>query len=264
MRNLLPSILLGSVLIGGCTTVQPGTRGVQVYFGNLQQEVLVPGFYSSMLTTIILVSTQVQATEAKAEATTNDLQNVSTDITLNWSRDPAEVRSQFEKYPSIEGRIIAPAVQESVKSVTARYTATDLVQKRQEVKAKIEELIVARLSPLGILIDQVNITNFRFSAEFNTAIEQKVKAEQDSLRAKQELQKTKIVAQQEEARAEGMKAAAVLAAEGEAKSIDIQGEALRRNPQVLELRRIERWNGIMPSTLITDGNNSALLNITPG
>jgi len=256
-------VIVFCALLAGCTTIQPGTRGVQVYFGDLQQEVLEPGFYTSVLTRIVPVSVQVQATEARAEATTNDLQNVSTEVTLNWSRDPTLVRMQYEKYPVIEGRIIAPAVQESVKSVTAQYTATDLVQKRQQVKDKIEQLINERLLPVGIIIDQVNITNFQFSAEFNAAIEQKVKAEQEALRAKEELEKTKIVAQQEEARAQGAKAAALLRAEGEAKAIDIRGEALRRNPEVLELRKIETWNGVMPTTLITDSKGSTLLNITP-
>ncbi len=267
MRNALSPLFAAvfcSVLASGCTTIQPGNRGVQIYFGNLGDEVLVPGFYTSMLTRIVPVSVQVQATEAKADATTNDLQNVSTEITLNWARDPAEVRMQYQKYPSIESRIIAPAVQESVKSVTAQYTATDLVQKRQAVKDKIQELITSRLTPVGITVDQVNITNFQFSNEFNMAIEQKVKAEQDSLRAKEELEKTKIVAQQEEARAQGAKAAALLRAEGEAKAIEIRGEALRRNPEVLELRKVEMWNGVMPSTLITDGGSGTMLNIMPG
>jgi len=264
MRNSLSTLVLGSLFVGGCTTVQPGTLGIQVYFGDLQQEVLKPGFYTSVLTNIILISTQVQATDAKSEATTNDLQNVQTQITLNWSRAGDSVRMQFEKYPSIESRIIAPAIQESVKSVTAQYTATDLVQKRQEVKDKIEALIKERLGPVGILVDQVNITNFQFSNEFNNAIEQKVKAEQEALRAKEELEKTKIVAQQEEAKAMGAKAAAILRAEGEAKAIDIQGEALRRNPQVLDLRKVERWNGVMPTTLITDGGSDSLINIAPG
>ena len=250
------------LLTAGCTTIQPGTRGIQIYFGDLQDEVLEPGFYTSMLTRIVPVSVQVQATEARAEATTNDLQNVSTEVTLNWSRDPVQVRMQYQKYPVIEARISAPAIQESVKSVTAQYTATDLVQKRQQVKDKIEALINERLMPIGVVIDQVNITNFQFSKEFNNAIEQKVKAEQEALRAKEELEKTKIMAQQEEARAQGAKAAALLRAEGEAKAIDIRGEALRRNPEVLELRKIETWNGIMPTTLITDGG-STMLTITP-
>lgn len=187
---------------------------------------------------------------------------MTTEITLNWSRDPKSVRSQFEKYPEIETRIIKPAIQESVKSITSQYTATDLVQKRQTVKQGITDLISARLGPLGIIVDTVNITNFAFSDEFNTAIEAKVKAEQEALRAVEELQKTKVVAQQVEEEARGEKLASILRAEGEAESIRIQGAALRLNPMVLELRKVEKWTGVMPITLITDGN-SPLLSITP-
>lgn len=258
------SVLAAPILLAviGCTTVPPGHRGVQVYFGDLQDEILEPGFYTSIFTSVEPVSVQVQATEATANATTHDLQNVTTQVTLNWARDPLKVHHQYENYPSIRSRIIAPAIQESTKSVTAKYSATDLVQKRQQVKDEIEKLLAERLQPIGISVDAMNMTDFSFSAEFNSSIEAKVKAEQEALRAKEELQKTRIVAQQAEAEAEGKKAAAILKAEGEAQAIEIQGEALRRNPQVLELRRVERWNGIMPSTLITDGD-SALLNITP-
>jgi regulator of protease activity HflC (stomatin/prohibitin superfamily) len=245
----------------GCTTVGPGHRGVQVYFGELQDEVLEPGFYTSLLTSIKPVSVQVQATEAVSSATTNDLQNVTTKVTLNWFRDAGSIHDQFEKYPSIVSRIINPTIQESVKSVTAQFTATDLVQKRQSVKDAIEALIAERMTPIGINLDTLNITDFSFSKEFDLAIEAKVKAEQEALRAKEELEKTKIVAQQAEAEARGKKAAAILEAEGEAEAIEIRGEALSANPQVLELRRIETWNGVLPQTLITDGRSGSLVSV---
>jgi regulator of protease activity HflC (stomatin/prohibitin superfamily) len=262
MSKFTPSLLALTLLgVTGCTTVPPGHRGVQVFFGELKPQVLEPGFYSSILTNVVPVSVQVQATEAVSSATTNDLQNVTTQVTLNWSREPTFVHDQYEKYPSLVSRIINPTIQESVKSVTAQYTATDLVQKRQAVKDAIEDLISARLQPIGIELDTLNITDFAFSDEFNSAIEAKVKAEQEALRAKEDLEKTKIVAQQAEASAEGRKAAAILEAEGEAEAIHIRGQALRANPQVLELRRIETWNGVMPSTMVTDGNGSTLLSV---
>lgn len=256
------TLFLALAFAVGCTTVPPGHRAVQVYFGDLSDDVLMPGFYTSVLTTIKPISVQVQATEGVASATTHDLQNVTTQVLLNWSRDPQAVHTQFELYPELERRILSPAIQESVKSVTAQFSATDLVQKRQQVKDRIEELITSRLEPIGIVVDTMNITDFQFSKEFNVAIEAKVKAEQEALRAGEELETIKIEAQQAIAKAEGQKQSSVLAAEGEAQSIEIQGEALRLNPQVLELRRIERWNGIMPTTLITDGG-SPLVQITP-
>jgi regulator of protease activity HflC (stomatin/prohibitin superfamily) len=251
-------------MLAGCTSVPPGHRGVQIYFSQLQPGVLKPGLHSSVLTNIVPVSIQIQATEARSSATTNDLQNVTTTVTLNWSRDPKSVREQYRTHPQIIKRIIAPAIQESVKSVTAQYTATDLVQKRQDVKQAIIDLLKTRLEPVGVVLDTVNITDFSFSQEFNVAIEAKVKAEQEALRAKEELVKTKIVAQQAAAAAEGKKAAAILKAEGDAKAIDIRGTSLKSNPEVLELKRIETWNGVMPTTLITNGGSDTLINIMPG
>jgi regulator of protease activity HflC (stomatin/prohibitin superfamily) len=248
--------------LSGCSVVPPGHVGVQVRFGELEERVLEPGFYISPLTRIHHVTVQVQATQAVSTAVTSDLQKVNTSVILNWSRSPDMVREQFEKYPDIDARIIEPAIQETVKSITARHSAAQLVQDRQAVKASINELLGARLSPLGVVIDTVNITDFDYSEEFNDSIEAKVRAEQDSQRALEELEKIKIVANQVEEEAKGKKLAAILVAQGEAEAIRIQGDAIRANPMVLELRKIEKWKGDMPVTLVTDGS-SPLLSITP-
>ena len=253
------TLLVMVLALVGCTTVPPGHKGIQVYFGELQDEVLEPGFYTSILTSIERVSVQVMATESVATATTNDLQNVTTTVTLNWSRDPAFVHGQYDKYPRIESRIIAPSIQESVKSITAQYTATELVTKRQLVKDAIESLIGERLTPIGIILDTLNITDFSFSEEFNDSIEAKVRAEQEALRAKEDLVKTKVIAQQAEEQARGEMNAALLKAEGEAQAIEIRGKALRNNPQVMELLKIERWNGKYPETLVMGKSDASFL-----
>lgn len=255
-------IILSAVLLSGCATVPPGHLGVQITLGDLRKDTLEPGLHFSPITTVRNISTQVNAAATTNSAVTSDLQKVQTKVVLNWSRQPEFVVEQYEKYPHIEERIIEPAIQETVKSITAQYTAAQLVQQRQQVKEAITELLKARLIPLGILIDTVNITDFDYSEGFNASIEAKVKAEQDSQRAIEELEKIKIVATQVEEEAKGKKKAAILLAEGEAEAIRIQGDAIRANPMVLELRKIERWKGDMPNTLVTDPN-SALLRITP-
>jgi prohibitin 2 len=263
MKRIFPVLLALFAIfnITGCsTTVDPGYVGVGVEWGNVEDEVLPAGFHwISPFLAVEEVNIQVQATDAKASATTNDLQNVSTTVTLNWARDPSKVVYQYENYPDIEAKIIAPAIQESVKAVTAHYDASQLVTERGEVKTKIMELISERLTPIGITVDTLNITDFAFSDQFNASIERKVEAEQKALQAEEELRTAQAEAKKAIATAEGAKQAAILKAEGEAEALNIKGQALRSNPGVLELERVKAWNGVMPQTLITDGNSTLLI-----
>ncbi len=108
----------------------------------------------------------------------------------------------------VERTLIAPSIMESVKAITALYTAEQLITRRDEVKAKIQEQINSFLNETlmekdlaGLLtIANVAITDFDFSAEFNRAIEEKVRAEQEALKAKNE--KLRRVTQAEAAAAE--------------------------------------------------------------
>ena len=92
-------------------------------------------------------------------------------------------------------------MQESVKAATARFTAEELITRREEVKEVIKLSMVDRLAPFNILIDEFNIIDFTFSRSFNEAIESKQTAEQRALQAKRDLERIKIEAEQMIARA---------------------------------------------------------------
>lgn len=259
MNRIFSALALLTLVGCNMATVEPGTVGVGVNWGELESEAYQPGWHYTGWTEVTAVSTQVQTTNANASAVTMDLQNVSTSVALNWNRDPAKVVYQFENYPNIESDIISPAIQESVKAVTAQYSAEQLVTERGTVKDDIIALINERLNPIGVTVDTINITDFSFSDQFNASIERKVEAEQNALRAEEELRLAEAEAAKAIATAEGQKQAAILEAEGEAEALNIRGKALRSNPGVLELERVQAWNGIMPTTLITDGSGSTLL-----
>ncbi len=95
--------------------------------------------------------------------------------------------------------------------------------------------LLTRLKERDILVDEFNIVNFEFSKVFNEAIEAKVTAEQQALAAKNKLEQIKFEAEQK-----------VAEAKGKAEAITIESNALRSNPQILELRALEKWNGVLP------------------
>ena len=172
------------------------------------------------------MSVQTQKYEANATSASKDLQDVNTTIALNWHLDPGMADEVYRSLglDFIE-RIAAPAIQETVKQVTARYIAEDLILKRDEVKAAITENLSNRLLQRGIVTETVSITNFKFSDTFTAAIEAKVAAEQAVLEAKNKLERVKVEAQQAEAQAKGEADARIAKATGEAEYIRIVTEA---------------------------------------
>jgi prohibitin 2 len=161
-----------------------------------------------------------------------------------------------------------PAIQESVKQVTARFNAEELITNRETVKNQIEEQIKSRLAPYNVVVDALSITEFAFSPQFTRAVEAKVEAQQRALQAQNELRRIQIEAQQNEAqaigeqkaniaRAEGIKQSNVLQAEGEAQAITLIDQQLRNNPTYLEWLKATKWDGVLP--LVTGGGQG----ITP-
>jgi regulator of protease activity HflC (stomatin/prohibitin superfamily) len=177
--------------------------------------------------------------------------------------DPSTAPTLFQQLGfDYASRVVSPAIQESVKQVTARYNAENLITNRETVKAEIETQIEQRLGPYGIDVETISITEFQFSEQFRRAVEAKVEAEQRALQATNDLRRIEIEAQQAEARAigeqqsniaraEGVRQAAVLQAQGEAEAIQIVEAQLRENPRYLEWLKTQRWDGVLP--LVTGG-----------
>lgn len=122
-----------------------------------------------------------------------------------------------------------------MKASTAKFTAEELITKRELVRAEAKAALREKLEPRGIMVDEFNIVNFAFSGTFNSAIEAKVTAEQSALAARNKLEQIKFEADQR-----------VAEARGKAEAIRIESDALRSNPQILELRALEKWDGVLP------------------
>jgi prohibitin 2 len=216
---------------------------------------------------------RTQKTVENAASASKDLQDVTTQVALNYRINPDNAQVVYQQLGFDYGnRVIAPAIQESVKQVTARFNAEELITKRETVKNQIEEQIKARLAPYNILVDTISITEFQFSEQFRRAVEAKVEAQQRALQAQNDLRRIEIEAQQNEAkavgeqkaniaRAEGVRQSNVLQAEGESQAINIIDEQLRSSPTYLEWLKTQRWDGKLP--LVTGGGGGGTGGTTP-
>ena len=221
-------LIIASLIFGSFTTIPAGHRGVVIRFSAVTGRILDEGLQTKLpfIDSVEKMSVQTQKYEADATSASKDLQDVNTTIALNWHLDPGtadEVYRTLGLY--FIARLAAPAIQETVKQVTARYIAEDLILKRDEVKAAITENLSNRLLERGIVTETVSITNFKFSDTFTAAIEAKVAAEQAVLEAKNKLERVKVEAQQREAEAKGEADARIAKAIGEAEYIRVVTEA---------------------------------------
>ena len=249
------------VLAKSMGTVGAGQQGVLLKFGAVTGEIKDEGLYFVVpfMHQVALMSTQIQKYTATATSSSKDLQVVSTEVTLNFQLDATQVgeiyRTMRRQY---ESRIIQPYIQEAVKSVTANYNAEELITQRPAVKSELQAFVTERLSPLGMHVVELSITDFQFSATFQQAIEAKVTAVQQALEAENALARVEFEAEQEIAKARA-----------EAEGLRLQKQQI--TPQLLELRQIEvqgraveKWNGVMPN-VVTSGGPVPMLDVfNPG
>jgi len=250
-------VLVLALLLGCFVAVPAGSRAVLLQFR--QAITTLPeglSFKVPFIQDAVIMSVQTQKYETDASAASKDLQDVTTRVALNFHVEPDHVLSVYKNIGENYGeRIIAPAVQESVKAVTAEFNAEELITKRPVVKEKIGTALADRLRAYGIITDALSITNFQFSSEFTSAIEQKVVAEQQALQAKNVLEQRKYEAQQ-----------LIETAKGNAEAMQINNEQLAKSDKVLLMRLIDKWNGVMPLVIVSGSGQSPglLMNLAAG
>lgn len=225
------------------TVIGPGERGVLLQFGNIKA-IYESGlhFQLPIVNSVIVIDVRTQKSEVKVSAASKDLQEIQSSVALNYHVDPTKVDALYREIGTeYEARVISPAIQESVKATTAQFTAEELITKRSVVKESIKEDLSARLSSYYLVIDDFSIVDFNFSEQFNKAIEAKQTAVQEALKAENDLKRIQIEAQQK-----------IETAKAEAESIRIQAEALQQNANLIQLKFVERWNGILPQYMLGD------------
>lgn len=247
------------LLFGTIGTVPSGNTGIRT-LGSAVEGTVNPGFYLKLpfIQHVIVMNTQTQKESVESvEAASKDLQTVKTNVAINYHIGADKAIQIFTNIGTdYTSKIIDPAIQETVKASTAKYTAEELITNREQAREDIITLLTTKLALFGISTDAVNITNFDFSPQFNQAIEKKVTAEQNALAAKNQLEQTKYEAEQR-----------VAQAKGEAEAIRIQSQAIESGggKNYVALQWIEAWSkggSQVPNMIVgTGGSTNFLLDV---
>ncbi|MEK5239809.1 prohibitin family protein [Paenibacillus sp. FSL L8-0470] len=237
-------LVLGLIAANSFATVEYGHVGLYKTFGKLNNNMLTPGIHLKIpfFQSVIQVNTQVTKAETDTTASSKDLQPVSTHVAVNYS---VSKDSAYNLMNNIGGNfdavIINPAIQEIVKEVTAKYPAEDLITRRDAVAGEISGLLTARLAKYDLVVNDINIVNFKFSDAFNQSIEAKQVAQQQALKAENDLRRVEIEAKQK-----------IAQAQAEAESLRLKKQEV--TPELVQLKQIEvqekaleKWNGVLPS-----------------
>ena len=240
---IILAVLLFLLFLHPLVQIGPGQRGIVLNFGAVQKYVLGEGlhFRIPIMQRIVPMDVKVQKSVTSSAAASKDLQEVSSEVALNYHIVPDKVNLVYQSLGiHFKERIIDPAVQEVVKAVTAMYTAEELITKRPSVSDAMKTNLTERLMEHNIAVDAFSIVGFSFSGAFTEAIESKQTAEQLALKAMRDLDRIKIEAQQK-----------ITSAKAEAESLRLQRANISKD--LIELRKIEanimaieKWNGILP------------------
>ncbi len=249
--GIIVLIIIGVIVGSAVSIVDAGFRGVLLHWNavELNQPPLEEGlhFIVPFQDSVVPIEVRTLKYTKSTTSASQDLQTVSTEITVNYKPEPNSVHYLYKEVGlDYENRIIQPTVEEVVKQVTANYDAEELITKRPQVKQDIEAEIGNRLASFNISTDTVSITDFQFSPLFAQAIEAKVEAEQRALQAENDLRRIEVEARQFEAQAVGIAQANIAEAQGEAEAINIINQALSNNPYYLEWLKTQQWDGVLP------------------
>ena len=223
--------------------VSAGHRGVVMNFGAVQDQILGEGLHwrTPVVQRVKSMDIQTQKLEVNTLAYSKDIQTVESQIVLNYALKADLVNRLYQEVGvDYERRLIDPAIQESVKSATAKFTAQELIEQRAKVRDEIKAELFERLETYFI-VSEFSITDFAFSDEYEKAVEAKQVAQQSALKAENDLQRVKTEAEQR-----------VAQAMAEAEAIKIQAQAITQQGgrDYVNLKAVEKWNGQLPTQMI--------------
>lgn len=261
-------LLILSVFFGSWYTISEQERGIILRNGAYARTV-EPGLGFKIPIIDSLVTYDLKEITAKwpagsMQTYSKDLQVGDVQAAVTYYIKPDQVEAIYRRYGTVENiflRIIQPRTEAIFKNVFGTFTAYSAVQDRPILNQKFQEAIQAALKDEPFVIKTAQITDVSFSKAFDQSIDDRMKAEVEVARLKQNWEREKvqadIVRTQASAKADAVRFEAQAAAdstklrgEADAFAIAVKAKALADSPNLIALTQAERWNGKLPDTMV--------------
>ena len=253
MKNMRWLVMLPAVsLLGACTVVEPGQRAVKVSMGRMDRNLLGSGlqFYNPATDQIINYSTKQETVAGQAVPLTSDQQPITLQYKVLYNIPESEILTLYEKYSGDPfQKLVDPQIQEAFRQVVSQYKADQATKNVNTIKNQVLAMVRDNVKGLVNVVD-IPITHVDLPEILQQAIAQKQVMEQQSLQKQYELDKARKEAE-----------ITIATAEAQARSIQLQSDALQKSPMLIEYEKVKRWNGKLPETVITGGSNGTLFQL---
>lgn len=242
------SVLALVALVASCssvTVVETGHRGVKTTFGKVEGAPLPEGIYftSPFTTNIHQVDIRTQKLEDKSEVYTKDAQTSTIKYAVNYSVKGDQAGELYKTVGSdFAEKLIPQVVQGGLKNAAGKWEAIDIISHREDVRMEVEAALKTSLAERGIIVEGFQMTDVAFTQAFDKAVEAKVIAIQNADQAKNTTVQVREQANQR-----------VIAADADAKAMQIKSAALSQNQNLVAYEAVQKWNGELPTYMLGNG-----------
>ena len=232
--------------------VGPGERGIKIRLGEVQPESYREGlhFIFPFIQKFRTMDVKTQKNTSTTAVYTKDIQQARITYVINYNVQPDNVNRLFQEVGlDYVSKILSPVVEGTIKDIIGKWNAQDLIANREKAADDILYKLQNQMNAKYINVTDFQMTEINYSDVFERAIESKVTAEQEALKAK-----NKTVQVEEEAKQK------VIAAQAEAKSMAIRAQALSQNKSLVQYEAVQKWDGTMPQYML--GNSVPFINVS--
>lgn len=193
--------------------------------------------------------------------------SMSADVGAAVRIDPTKAPILFQKFrrglDEIADTYVYNLIRTEVNTLTSKKDAADIYgQDKEAIFAQASKNVAAELAPLGIIVERIYLlSNIRVPETVVAGINKKLVAQQAAQTRENDIATAKAQAQIEREKAQGEADARIIEAKGVAAANNLVNASL--TPMLIEMTKAQRWNGVQPNMLVTDGNRSTLLLGTP-
>lgn len=268
----IAAVFMLVIILGSFKVMNGEEVGVRVTLGKVSEGVSY-GLSSKwpLISEFKIFPTTTQKFEKKSAVYTKDIQASEVSYTFTYAIVADNAHNLYKKAGmAYEAKLVVPVLDGVIKNVIGKWNASDLVGSREVARAEILETLQREI-PAEYFTDILfQIIDIDYSDTFEKSIEEKVMAEQEALKSKNKTVQIEEEGKQKVIKAKADADAAIAEAEGTAKSMDIEGKALARNPQVLRLRELDvqlklsESAGHWQTVILSADQSKSMLNIGNG